>query len=81
MTTISTININDTTRRCAVETTSDCSHLLHNEAQREYYLSEFGDVEVVYDEYHKIYRVPAHKVQRAEYVASKARHCMQYGAE
>ena len=81
MTTISTININDTTRRCAVETTGDCNRILYNEVQREYYLSEFGDVEVVYDEYYKIYRVAAHEVQRAEYIASKAKHCMQYGAE
>jgi len=80
MTTISTININDTTRRCAVETTGDCNRILYNEVQREYYLSEFGDVEVVYDDYYKIYRVAAHKVQRDKALAIKAKYCMKYGS-
>ncbi len=81
MTRVSTINLNDTSRHCTVETTDDCNRVLYNEVQREYYLSEFGDVEVVYDEYYKIYRVAAHKVQRDNAIAIKAKYCMRYGSE
>jgi len=77
---ISEININDTTRRCAVETTTDYNLILRNEQQRSQYIAEYGDVDVTYDTYYKIYRVGAHKVERDEAIAIKAKHCAQYGS-
>ena len=77
---ISEININDTTRRCAVETTADYNIILRNEEQRFQYIAEYGDVDVVYDTYYKIYRVDAHKVERDEAIAIKAKYCKQYGS-
>jgi hypothetical protein len=80
MTRVSDININDTTRRCTIETTDDCNCLLYTEHQREQYIAEFGDVVVEYDAYYKKYTVAAHKVERDKAIAIKAKHCMQYGS-
>ena len=80
MTQVSDININDTTRLSAVENKDDSSRILYNEVQREQYITEFGNVEVEYDDYYKVYRVAAHKAQRAEARALKLKYCMKYGS-
>ena len=77
---VSEINITDETKRIAVETPTDAQRLIYSEYQREQYIAEFGDVEVEYDEYYKRYRVPAFKVERAEYSKLKQAYCNQFGS-
>ena len=77
---VSEINITDETKRIAVETTTDAQRLVYNEYQREQYIAEFGDNEVEYDSYYKVYRVPALQTQRISYINAKANYCARWGS-
>lgn len=60
---------------------SDTFRVLYNETQKEIYVSEFGNVDVVYDEKYNVYRVPAFAIGIAEYNKVVNHHCKQYGCE
>jgi hypothetical protein len=55
-----------------VQTTTDASRVLHSQVDFDRYAEQFGDVEVVYDEQFRVWRVPAFKVERDSYIKGKA---------
>ena len=68
-----------------VETTTDALRVIWNDKRfgnvhLERYIEQFGDVEVEYDETHKVYRVAAFKEQRDRYCAAKAESCRRWGS-
>ena len=48
---------------------------------RDRYIRQHGDVTVVWDERHKVYRVPSFKVQQDSYSNAKAIDCERWGNE
>ncbi len=68
-----------------VQTTTDAYRVMwidkrFGDVHRERYIEQFGDVDVEYDAEYKCYRVPAFKVERDSYIASKAEHCRRWGS-
>jgi hypothetical protein len=63
-----------------VHTTTDANRVLHEQDSFDNYIEQFGDVEVVYDEKYRVYRVPAFKEQRDRYCAAKAESCRRWGS-
>jgi hypothetical protein len=63
-----------------VETKTDAYQVIDTEKRREMYIAQYGDVETVYDERFKVYRVPAFKAEIEAYTKMKAAHCARYGS-
>ena len=63
-----------------VHTTTDANRVIHSQPDFGSYVEQFGDVEVEYDAEYNVYRVPAFKVDRDSYCASKAEHCRRWGS-
>jgi len=59
----------------------DAFRVLYNEIQKEMYIEEFGNVDVVYDAKFNVYRVPsfAESIARHNYFVNL--HCAEYGCE
>jgi hypothetical protein len=60
---------------------SDSSQILYDQYQMDTWIARNGDVEVIYDEYYKCYRVPAFAETREEYSKIKQIDCMKWGCE
>lgn len=59
----------------------DCFRVLYNEEQKEMYIAEFGNVEVVYDAKYNVYRVPEFSGTIASYNHYKTMDCNRWGCE
>ena len=59
----------------------DCFRVLYNEQQKEMYISEFGNVDVVYDAKHNVYRVSEFSETIASYNRYKTIDCNRWGCE
>ena len=77
------MNVNqiELTRNTRVETDSDAYHILSNQFQLDQYIACFGNVEVVYDEEWKVYRVPSLDEKRNIYSEKKTLDCAKWGCE
>lgn len=64
-----------------IETLTDAYRVLRDETARQNYITDFGDVAVVYDATCDVYRVPAHAERIANYTDLKARDCAIWGCE
>ena len=63
-----------------VESDTDALHILRTQAQLDYYIQQFGNVEVEWDETHKIYRVPSLNEKRQAYCGWKAKEVSVWGS-
>ena len=68
-------------RTTRVESDTDAYHILSNQFQLDGYVSQFGNVDVVYDAESKVYRVPSLDAKRSEYCEKKTRDCARWGCE
>ena len=75
---VNEINLPDPIR---VEGDTDAYHILSNQFQLDQYIARFGNVEVVYDEEWKVYRVPSLNAKRREYETKKTIDCAKWGSE
>ena len=64
-----------------VETTTDAYQILSDGWSLSNYISQYGDVEVEYDEKYKVYCVPAFAERIARYTAAKQIECDRWGCE
>ena len=64
-----------------VEGDTDAHYILSNQFQLDQYIARFGNVEVVYDEEWKVYRVPSLDEKRNLYCEVKAIDCARWGCE
>ncbi len=64
-----------------IETPTDATRCVSTEWDREQYIADFGDQELVYDARRDTYRVPAFKAIIDTYTAAKMRACDRYGCE
>jgi hypothetical protein len=60
---------------------SDTLRVLYSETQKELYVAEFGNVDVVYDAKYNVYRVPSFAESIAKYNSVVSLHCDAYGCE
>jgi len=65
----------------SVETKTDAYRTLSDGWSLTQYISQYGDVEVEYDEKFKVYRVPAFAKEIASFKTLKAAHCARWGCE
>jgi len=59
----------------------DAHRLIANEEHAQNYIDQFGDVEIVFNEEYKYWKVPAFKVGRDEYSRLKQIDCERWGCE
>ena len=69
------------TRATRVEGNTDAYHILSNQFQLYHYIDQFGNVEVMYDEEWKVYRVPRLDAKRNLYSEAKTIDCAKWGSE
>lgn len=67
--------------RILIETKTDALREIGSVKSAAAYIEEFGDVEVVYDNYYRWYRVPAFAQERETYKKFKTRDCAIWGCE
>jgi hypothetical protein len=77
------MNVNqiELTRTTRVEGNTDAYHILSNQFQLDQYIARFGNVEVIYDEEWKVYRVHSLDALRSEYERKKTIDCAKWGCE
>jgi hypothetical protein len=59
----------------------DAFRVLYNETQKEIYIAEFGNVDVVYDAKFNVYRVPSFAESISQHNHFISLHCDAYGCE
>ena len=60
---------------------SDSHRLFTNDFNKNSFIEENGDVEIVWNERYKYWEVPAFAEGRAEYCKLKRAHCERWGSE
>ena len=65
----------------AVELPNDAHRLFTNEFNKNSFIENYGDVEIVWNERYKHWEVPAFAESRKAYGDAKQRYCEQHGSE
>ena len=68
-------------RGIQIETKTDAYQVVWDKYSLQRYLDQYGDVQVEWDNKHKVYRVPAFRADIEKFIAVKAKDCETWGCE